>query len=65
MDNEILEKMCIVCGKTGTTGIIIMSKKICTCCEQRAVEADINSEFYEFYKDRLVKNVLGKFASQS
>lgn len=64
MDINILEKMCIVCGKVGTTGIIIMGKKICTCCEQKAVEADINSEFYEFYKDRIMKNVLGKLASR-
>lgn len=55
-----IEKICIICGDRESSGIIIMGKKICLKCEQKAVDAEINSEFYEFYKDRIHKNVVGK-----
>ena len=55
-----LNKVCIICGETNTRGIIIMNQKICIKCEEKAVEEDIGSEFYEFYKDRILKNVVGK-----
>lgn len=56
----VLEKMCIICGKVNTPGIVIMDKKICSCCEEKAVKADIKSEFYEDYKNKISKNVVGK-----
>lgn len=59
-DVSVLEKMCIICGKSNSPGILIMDKKICTICEEKAVKADIKSDFYEDYKDKITKNVVGK-----
>ena len=57
---ENLNKICIICGDVNTRGIVIMNQKICVKCEEKAVKEDIGSEFYEFYKDRIFKNVVGK-----
>ncbi|MGL4991646.1 MAG: sigma factor G inhibitor Gin [Sarcina sp.] len=57
---KILKKICIICGKKDTDGILILDKKICNDCEKKAITADINSEFYEGYKEKILKNVVGK-----
>lgn len=57
---EIKNKICIVCGKVGDNGIVIRDKKICSSCEAKAIKADITSEFYEFYKNKIKENVSGK-----
>ena len=59
-EQEILDKICIICGKTNCRGIVIMDKKICLECEEKAVKADVKSDFYEDYKDKIFKNVVGK-----
>ncbi|MGL4762627.1 MAG: sigma factor G inhibitor Gin [Sarcina sp.] len=59
-EQEVLNKICIICGKTNSRGIVIMDKKICLECEEKAVKADVKSEFYEDYKDKIFKNVVGK-----
>lgn len=50
---------CIVCGKEGY-GIIIRGKLICIECEKKVIECDINSDFYEFYKNKLKEEVYQK-----
>lgn len=57
---KILKKICIICGEKNTNGILILDKKICTDCEKKAITADVNSEFYEEYKEKILKNVVGK-----
>ncbi|WP_066871100.1 sigma factor G inhibitor Gin [Clostridium mediterraneense] len=64
MNKEVLDKICIICGKTGSPGILILDKKICTCCEQKAIDSDIDSEFYEFYKEKIKSNLVGKLRKE-
>lgn len=53
------KSICIICGKEGC-GIMIRGKLICTECEKKAISCDVNSEFYEFYKNRLKKRFIRK-----
>ena len=64
-EDEIKDKICIICGKTNCGGIIILDKKICLDCEEKAINADIKSAFYLDYKDKIMKNVVGKFKKQN
>lgn len=64
-EEEIKNKICIICGKTNCGGIIILDKKICLECEEKAINADVKSEFYSDYKDKITKNVVGKFKNQN
>ena len=64
-EEEIKNKICIICGKTNCGGIIILDKKICLECEEKAINADVKSEFYSEYKDKITKNVVGKFKNQN
>lgn len=64
-EQEVRDKVCIICGKTNCRGIIIMDKKICLDCEEKAVKADIKSDFYSDYKDKIIKNVVGKLKNQN
>lgn len=61
---NIKNKICIICGKVGEDGIIIREKKICSSCEKKAIEAEITSEFYEFYKNRIKENISGKIKEE-
>lgn len=53
------KKRCIICSQEGY-GIIIREKLICTECEKKAIEADINSDFYEFYKNKIKKELYSR-----
>lgn len=53
------KSICIICGTEGH-GIMIRGKLICTECEKKAINCDINSDFYEFYKNRLKEEVYKK-----
>ncbi|MGL4452359.1 MAG: sigma factor G inhibitor Gin [Sarcina sp.] len=64
-EQEVRDKICIICGKTNCRGIIIMDKKICLECEEKAIKADIKSDFYSDYKDKIIKNVVGKLKNQN
>lgn len=61
---EIKNKICIICGKVGDNGIIIRDKKICVNCEKKAIDAEVTSEFYEFYKNRIRENISGKIKEE-
>ncbi|MCM8709658.1 sigma factor G inhibitor Gin [Clostridium sp. SYSU_GA19001] len=52
------KQVCIVCRKPLNSGIIINGKRICKCCEERLVNSDINTDFYEYYKDCIKKNIV-------
>lgn len=56
----IKENACIICGDEDKTGIVILGKKICVECEEKAVKADIDSDFYESYRQKIFTNVVGK-----
>ncbi|MFR5265756.1 sigma factor G inhibitor Gin [Clostridium sp.] len=61
---DIRNKICIICGRVGKDGILIRNKKICSSCEQKAIEAEVTSEFYEFYKNRIKENISGKIKEE-
>lgn len=48
---------CIVCNKTSKNGIIIKGKHICRECENKIVNSDVNTDFYEYYKNHIKKNI--------
>ncbi|MGL5633923.1 MAG: sigma factor G inhibitor Gin [Sarcina sp.] len=55
-----MENACIICGNEEQRGIVILGKKICLECEEKAIKADINSDFYESYRQKIFTNVVGK-----
>lgn len=50
---------CIICNAKGY-GIIIKDNLICAHCEKKVVECDVNSEFYQLYKDKFKKEIYKK-----
>lgn len=48
---------CIICRKPLESGIIIYGKVICSNCERRLIEASCDTDFYNYYKDSIKKNL--------
>lgn len=42
---------CIICKKPLSNGIMVNGKRICKSCEERLVSAEMDTDFYEYYKD--------------
>ncbi len=53
------KQVCIICGKPLNDGIIIYGKGICPCCEQRLMSIERNTDFYNYYKNCIRKNIAG------
>ncbi|MPQ45133.1 sigma factor G inhibitor Gin [Clostridium tarantellae] len=53
------EVRCIICEKEGY-GIIIRGMLICNNCEEKVITCDVNSDFYEFYKNKLKEKIYKK-----
>ncbi|WP_026883587.1 sigma factor G inhibitor Gin [Clostridium akagii] len=49
---------CIICRKSLNDGIIVNSKCVCRRCEMRLLKLEIGSDFYEYYKQCIKKNIL-------
>lgn len=49
---------CIICRKPLTSGIIVNGKRICKCCEERLTNTKMDTDFYEYYKDCIKKNIV-------
>ncbi|MDP4144258.1 MAG: sigma factor G inhibitor Gin [Bacillota bacterium] len=52
------KRRCIICGRYLSDGIIINGRGICKSCEQRLVNLELNTDFYEFYKECIKRNVV-------
>lgn len=53
------EPYCMICGKPLKNGIILSNGRgICNNCEKRLVKLDINTDFYEYYKVCIRKNIM-------
>lgn len=52
-----LKTSCIICSKSSRNGIIIKGKIICNECEKKILSANINTDFYEYYKNQIKKNI--------
>lgn len=51
------KQVCIICGKPLNDGIMIYGRGICKCCEKRLINMKINTDFYEYYKECIRKNI--------
>jgi DNA-directed RNA polymerase subunit RPC12/RpoP len=51
------KQVCIICGKPLNDGIIIYGKGICPCCEKRLMNMDRDTDFYEYYKECIRRNI--------
>ncbi len=49
------KQSCIICGKPLNNGIIIYGRKICRCCERRLINLNIDTDFYNHYKECIIK----------
>lgn len=49
---------CIICRKPLNSGIIVNGKRICKSCEERMVNAEMDTDFYEYYKDCIKKTIV-------
>lgn len=59
---------CIICNKSSRNGIMIEGKLICNECEKKILSANINTDFYEYYKNQIRKNIsmtLIKYCSEN
>ncbi|HEY5561341.1 MAG TPA: sigma factor G inhibitor Gin [Clostridiaceae bacterium] len=52
------KQICIICRKPLSNGIIIRGKGICRSCEDRLVTSSQETDLYEYYKDRIKKNLV-------
>jgi hypothetical protein len=52
------KQSCIICGKPLNDGIIIYSRGICRCCEERMINLEVNTDFYDYYKECLRKTIV-------
>jgi hypothetical protein len=48
---------CIICRKPLSNGIIVNGKRICKSCEERLVNAEMDTDFYEYYMN-CIKNTI-------
>ncbi|MFD3158637.1 sigma factor G inhibitor Gin [Haloimpatiens sp. FM7330] len=51
------KRTCIICGKPLNNGIIISGRGICKNCEEKIIECDMDTDFYEYYKNCIKKSI--------
>ncbi len=51
-------RTCIICRKPLNNGIIVYGKGICETCEKRLLVIDRETDFYDFYKNCIKKNLV-------
>lgn len=51
------KRICIICGKPLNDGIIIYGRGICHCCEKRLMNIEMDTDFYDYYKQCIRKNI--------
>ncbi len=52
------KQVCIVCGKPLNDGIMIYGRGICRCCENRLINIERDTDFYEYYKECIRKTIV-------
>lgn len=56
---------CIICSKYCRNGIIIKGKLICSECEKKIVSSNVNTDFYQYYKNQIKKSLSGDLLEES
>lgn len=51
-------QVCIICRKPLISGIIVNGRRICKCCEKRLVNSEMNTDFYEYYKNCIKSTIV-------
>ncbi|ARC83237.1 sigma factor G inhibitor Gin [Clostridium argentinense] len=54
----MIKMKCIICGKPLNNGIIIYGRGICISCEHRLINSNIETDFYEFYKNCIRRSLI-------
>jgi len=49
---------CIVCRKPLNNGIMINGRGICKCCEERLINVQVGTDFYQYYKKCIRKTMI-------
>ena len=57
------KKYCIICEKESNNGIEVMSNFICEKCVKRINLVDIDSDEYEFIKNKLKNTIVSKISN--
>jgi hypothetical protein len=52
-----IKTSCIICSKSCRNGIIIKGKLICSQCEKKILSSNVDTDFYEYYKNQIKKNL--------
>lgn len=52
------KQCCIMCRKPLKDGIIVNGRMICKSCELKLIRAKITTDFYEYYKNCIKKNIV-------
>lgn len=52
------KQRCIICRKELSNGIIINGRVICKPCESRVVNSKVDTDFYNYYRDCIKKNLV-------
>lgn len=59
---DIMKKQkCIICGKPLSDGISINGIKICKACEERLINIQVDTDFYDYYKECIRKTIVQSF----
>lgn len=51
------KRCCIICRKPLNNGIMIGGRGICKCCEERIINLRMDTDFYNYYKNCIKKNI--------
>jgi len=46
-------RACLVCGRPGTDGPVILGRRLCTGCERAIVSLDVGARDYDFFVARI------------
>lgn len=56
---------CIICSKPCRNGIIIKGKLICSECEKKIISSNVDTDFYQYYKNQIRKNLSQALVEES
>lgn len=49
---------CIICKKPLNDGIMIKGRRICCECELKMIRAQIDTDFYEYFKEKIRRSIV-------
>lgn len=46
-------RACLICGRPGTDGPVVLGRRLCTGCERAIVSLDVGARDYDFFVARI------------